>query len=183
MTKYFKTVLLPVVLIFSIASCSKTKTYADYLKEERENISKYINANNIAVQNFMPKDGEEWKTEDGRDIYYQSTLSGIYYHQIEKGTGSDAPALGYTVTVRYTGRNFSGIEIYNCTPKVTPDPESFEISASPAGKKFGTGFQEAVKYMRAGGHCKVILPFNAGNAPESTYYTPMLYEIWLIRVE
>ena len=182
MTKYLKTFFLFAASIFVVASCSKTKTYEDYLKEERENISKYISANNISVQNFKPTGDGEWKTADGRDIYFQSP-SGLYFHQIELGEGTVEPVVGYTALVRYIGTTLSGVQVYNCTPMYAPDPESFEISSNASGKKFGIGFQEAVRYLRVGGHCKTILPFNAGNSAEAYNYTPMVYEIWLVGLE
>jgi FKBP-type peptidyl-prolyl cis-trans isomerase len=179
--------------MLTIASCSKTKTYADYLNEERENIAKYISANNISVQNSKPEGVGEWKTADGKDIYYHSS-SGLYYHQIEKGDGQElVDYMGYRAYVRYIGTNLFGNEIYNWTAKFEPDPDSFEISSSPNGKRFGIGFQEAVKNMGTGGHCKIIVPFNLGNGnnwttsgaifSDAANYTPMIYEIWLIRLE
>jgi len=198
MYKYLKTVFLSFLSILTIASCSKTKTYADYLKEERKNIAAYISANNISVlsaisiQDSEPRGTGKWQTDDGRDIYCQLPSS-LYYHEIEQGDGPDEPKVGSTVLVRYIGTTLFGAEIYNCTNKISPNPDSFVISSSPSGKQFGTGFQEAVRNMRAGGHCKVIIPFNIGNgsnwtvsgtAYSDTYnYTPMVYEIWLIRVE
>ena len=191
--KYIKTIFFSLLSIVSIASCSKTKTYADYLKEERESISSYINANDIHVQNSRPEEPSEWKTADGKDDVYYYSSSGLYYHQIELGGGLVDPVVGYTAYVRYIGTTLSGTVMYDCTSKIDPDPQSFEIVSNPNGKRFGIGFQEAVKYMRAGGHCKIILPFNIGNGSNLTLagtvlsdaanYTPMLYEIWLIRVE
>jgi FKBP-type peptidyl-prolyl cis-trans isomerase len=191
MLKYLKVISLS-LLVISIASCSKTKTYADYLEEERKSISRYIDASNIRVQNSKPEETAEWKTDDGRDIYYRSS-SGLYYHQIEQGDGAIAPMVRNKVYVRYVGKTLSGNVIYDCTPKVSPNPESFEISPNPRGKRFGTGFQEAVKYMREGGRCKIIVPFNLGNGTnwtlsgtlfsDSDNYTPMVYEIWLLRVD
>jgi len=190
--KCLKIAFLSFLTIVSIASCSKTKTYADYLKEERRGISSYIAANNIDVQYLEPKETSEWKTDDGRDIYFRSS-SRLYYHQIARGDGAVAPVAGYTALVRYRGTTLSGTVLYDCTAGISSDPQSFQISTHPNGKRFGVGFQEAVKYMRAGGHCKIIVPFNIGNGSNQTLngtyfsdaanYTPMLYEIWLIRVE
>jgi len=190
--KYIKAIFFSFLSIVSIASCSKTKTYADYLKEERESISSYINANNIHVQNSKPEGLSEWKTDDGKDIYYRSSSS-LYYHQIERGDGLVDPVVGYTAYIRYIGTTLSGTVMYDCTSKIDPDPQSFEIVSNPNGKRFGVGFQEAVKNMRTRGHCKIIVPFNIGNGNNLTLagtvlsdaanYTPMLYEIWLIRVD
>jgi len=190
MSKYLKIVFLS-LLVVSIASCSKRKTYADYLKEERKAISSYIAAKNIHVQHSKPEGDEKWETNDGKEIYWQ-TASGLYYHQIELGDGSIAPVTGWTAYVHYTGTTLSGIVEYNHTNNQT-DPASFLISPNPNGKQFGVGFQEAVKYLRTGGHCKIIVPFNLGNGANQTWdgrfisdnesRRPMIYEIWLLNLE
>jgi FKBP-type peptidyl-prolyl cis-trans isomerase len=190
MSKYLKIVFLSLLAI-NITSCSKRKTYADYLKEEREAISSYIAANNIQVQYSKPEENGKWTTGDGKDIYFQSA-SGLYYHQIEPGDGPITPVAGYTVYVQYIGTTLSGTVIYNHTDNQM-DPASFPVSSNASGKQFGIGFQEAVKYLRAGGHCKIIVPFNLGNgynqtlggitSSDSQNHTPMVYEIWLLRVE
>jgi FKBP-type peptidyl-prolyl cis-trans isomerase len=190
MSKYLKIVFLS-LLVISIASCSKRKTYADYLKEERKAISSYIAANNIQVEYSKPEGNGKWATNDGKDIYWQ-TASSLYYHQIELGDGPIAPTTGWTAYVHYIGTTLSGTIVYNHTYNQT-DPASFLISSSPSGKQFGAGFQEAVRNLRVGGHCRIIVPFNVGNGLNQTLagtyisdaenYTPMIYDIWLLNLE
>lgn len=191
MCKHLKIAFLLLSSILFIASCSKTKTYADYLKEERENIKRYINNNAIEVQNARPEGTGEWKTEDGRDLYFQ-TATGLYYHQILLGEGR-IPKVGNEVQVRYVGKELSGAVIYDCTDRYSPNPQSFYLVTSPSGQRFGVGFQEAVKYLQVGGRCRIILPFNIGNGTNLTLeeisrsdamnYTPMIYEIELISLD
>ncbi len=192
MSKYLKIALFTWLTVTVSVSCSKRKTYADYLEDERKRIASYIDANHIQVEHSKPEGDGKWVTEDGRDIYYLSS-SGLYYHQIEQGDGLIAPVVGYEASVRYIGTTLSGTVVYDYSPKYQANPASFGISSNPKGKTYGIGFQEAVKYMRAGGRCKIIVPFNLGNGGNYTFsgtvfsdadnYTPMVYEIWLIHVE
>jgi FKBP-type peptidyl-prolyl cis-trans isomerase len=162
------------------------------LKEERKNIAAYISANDISVQHSKPEGTGRWQTEDGRDIYFQSSSS-LYYHQIELGDGSGELVNGSTAYIRYIGTTLFGVEVYNSTNRVSPDPDFLTISSNPSGRRLGAGFQEAVRNMRVGGHCKVIIPFNIGNGSNWTVsgtvfsdmhnYVPMVYEIWLVGVE
>ena len=76
---------------------------------------------------------------------------------------------------------------------MSANPQSFILVSNPNGYTFGVGFQEAVRFMRAGGHCKTIIPFGIGNGYNTSIngavrsdvanYMPMFYEIWLIKVE
>ena len=184
--------MLPLIML-GVVSCNKTKTYAAYLKEERKKISDYIDYNQIDVWNTKPDATlNEWKNEKGNDIYFR-TSSGLYYHQIDSGTGELANDYKGAY-VRYRGTDLSGILIYDCTGNSSPNPQFVNLISGTSNRIFGSGFQEAVKKMREGGHCKIIIPFAIGNGPnlpigsttplsDSESYTPMLYEIWLIKVE
>ncbi|MCB9017815.1 MAG: DUF4827 family protein [Prevotellaceae bacterium] len=192
MFRYIKFSLLTIMLALMSFSCSKSKSYADYVNEEKSAIGNYIDANNIEVVNTKPEGDGEWLTADGKPIYYRDSY-GLYFHQISKGTGTLAPLTGYTAYVRYVGKDLYGTEYYNHTSKNSADPASFTISSSPSGNQYGVGFQMAVRYMRSGGHCKVIIPFTIGNGTNYTVsggkdsdvsnYRPMSYEIWLVNVE
>ncbi len=192
MSKYLKIIFFSLLAVTIAASCDTRKTYADRLKEERKGITNYIAKNNIQVERAKPEGEGEWITEEGKEIYFHSS-SGLYYHQIKQGDRQVAPTVGYSVYVRYRGTTLSGKIVYDYTPQYQPNPAFFVISSNPNKKQFGIGFQEAVRYMRTGGHCKIIVPFNLGNGNNWTLegrlvsdaadYIPMVYEIWLENVE
>jgi FKBP-type peptidyl-prolyl cis-trans isomerase len=192
MSKILKIAFWTMAIMVGLLSCSKNKTYSDYLKEEREHIKKYINANQIDVQMTQPEGDGEWKTADGRNIYFQSA-SGLYYHQIDKGTGEQTPKVRSTVYVRYKGVTLSGDLLFNTMDEQAPNPDRFIITSNASASKFGVGFQEAVKNLTTGGRCKVIIPFNIGNGlnqslngtniSDAANYTPMVYEIVLEKIQ
>lgn len=190
-----KNILGIALLGLFISSCKDTETYADYVENEKEEIASFITTKNISVTENMPTGEGKWE-DGGREVYYHYTSGksdGLYYHQIELGDGDLVPQNNWTAYVRYIGYTLSGKEVYNCTAKYSPDPQGFVLLNSPYGSKFGIGFQQAVKNLRVGGHCKVIIPFDLGNSYNITINggkrsdldnkQPMFYEIWLVGLE
>ncbi|MBO4806128.1 MAG: DUF4827 family protein [Paludibacteraceae bacterium] len=179
------------LLLMGASSCSRTKSYADYVNEENSAISSYLKKENIEVVNTMPTGDDEWFSSDGRPVYFKDSY-GMYYHQIAKGEGTMKPQTGYTAYVRYVGTDLDGQVYYSCTSKTSADPVSFTLSSS-SGSIYGVGFQNAVRLMRAGGNCRVIIPFSVGNGTNQMLsglsssdmgdYRPMVYDIWLVNVE
>ena len=65
--------------------------------------------------------------------------------------------------------------------------------SNAAGASYGVGFQQAVKNLRVGGHCQVIIPFKLANnnlvtisgtrRSDASNYQPMFYDIWLVALE
>lgn len=175
-------------------SCKKSNTYADYKEAEDEAIDSYISKNHIKVTSVEPQSDEEWM-ENGQEVfchYTSSKAEGLYFHLCERGDGL-TPEVNWTAFVRYTGTSMKGKEFYNCTSSYSPDPKSFIVRSDAAGESYGRGFQEAVKKLKVGGHCKVIIPFTIGNSTltmttggsfsDKSNYQPMAYEIWLVGVE
>lgn len=177
------------------SGCKKSNTYADYVEKEDDLIDGFISRQKIAVTGSMPESEEEWKDGD-KDLYYLYSYGksdGLYFHLCEKGDGDQTPQANWTAYVRYRGTSLDGTIVYDCTSTVNPDPLSFVIQKDAHGHTYGRGFQEAVKNLRVGGHCKVIIPFSLANGKLTTVsgvlrsdyenYQPMFYEIWLVGLE
>lgn len=190
----FKTVIVGMMCVLTLSACKKSNTYADYKETEDEAIAAYLDNHNIIVTKAEPQSDEEW-LEDGREVYctYNSSkMDGLYFHLCERGEGR-TPEVNWTAYVRYIGTNTKGSEYYNCTASYSPDPLSFVVRDNAVGERYGSGFQEAVKKLKVGGHCKVIIPFSLGNSSLTTVsggvfsdranYQTMCYEIWLVAVE
>ncbi|MBR2261853.1 MAG: DUF4827 family protein [Paludibacteraceae bacterium] len=179
-----------------LVGCRKSETYADYLEAQEEAIDEFVSKNNIKVVGTMPEgETSEWMS-DGQKVFYlynSGDAEGLYYHQVELGTGDMKPQNNYTALVRYRGSKLSGELIYACTVDVSPDPVSFVLLSDAEGATLSTGFQQAVKNLRVGGHCQVIIPFSIGNSDlvtvkggvfsDSKNRVPMFYDIWLVGLE
>lgn len=185
------------LLLFPVMfSCKKSDTYADYMENEDDKIASFISREDVAVTGSMPTSTSKWKSEDGKDLYYlysTGKADGLYFHLIDQGTGDLVPQTNWTAYVRYKGTTLDGELIYDCTSSRNPDPLSFVIQDDALGQIYGRGFQQAVRNLRVGGHCKVIIPFAIGNGLLTTIsgglrsdysnYQPMVYEIWLVGLE
>lgn len=198
LTSNFKLAVLSLssILFVALTGCSKTKSYSDYLDDEDDAIEKFIKDHKIAVEGTMPASNDEWLTADGKEIYYlyaSGKAEGLYFHQVSKGEGTIEPQKNWTAYVRYAGYTLQGNMRYNCTAQYSPDPQSFKITSDASNTTFGEGFQQAVKNLRVGGKCKVIIPFKIGNENNITItggtisdaaeYQPMYYEIELVGLE
>lgn len=192
-TDRIKATVLSMAIFASLIGCGDAKTYSDYVDDEDNAIENFIKSHNISVQGSMPEGDSTWLNESGKEIYYlyaSGKSEGLYYHQVKKGDG-EAPKENWTAYVRYAGYTLEGRMLYNCTAQYAPDPQSLKITSS--GSTFGVGFQQALKNLRVGGKCKVIIPFSIGNENNLTLtgvtmsdaneYRPMYYEIELVGLE
>lgn len=196
--KFFITVRRVVTLLVcavALFSCKDTETYADRVDDEKEAIKSFIAGKNFAVTTSMPTDSLEWMDGNKKLFYKYETgvLEGLYYHQVEKGTGAE-PQTNWKAYVRYKGYDMTGKLYYDCTAATNPDPLSFILLQNPtSNNNYGRGFQYAVRNLRVGGHCQVIIPFDLANGTLSTVtggkrsdadeYKPMFYDIWLVALE
>lgn len=209
----FKTVITSfacvATLVCSFSSCKHVDTYADHLEDEKDEINKFITEEKAVIFDKMPTQNTEWLTADGRPVYYRFS-DGLYFHLIDRGdTTTLAPNVGNNVYVRYVGvcrgggdtgvsgwirSNFYKKVLYDWSEHNSITPTSFRVVASPnSNYTYGEGFQKAVRCLYAGGHCKVIIPFKIGNgynnnvyggvSSDELDYRPMVYEIWVTRVE
>lgn len=188
-------VLFILLCVISFYSCKKSDTYADYVEMENEAIDSYLSSNKIKVVSEMPQGKGEWMDGD-RKVFYLYEIGksdGLYYHQVELGDGDQIPQANWTAYVRYKGYTLNGELLYDCTSSRNPDPLSFVIAEDALNQTYARGFQQAVKNLRVGGHCQVIIPFDIGNGDlktvsgsvrsDSRTKQPMFYDIWLVGLE
>ena len=188
--------LLILACALSLFSCKDSgKTYAEWLEDEEEDIESFIKGKNISVTTSMPTGSSEWMDGNKRLFYKYETgeLDGLYYHQVEKGTGRE-PEINWRAYVRYKGYLLNGTLLYDCTSAVSPDPLSFVLVQNPSsGYSYGMAFQHAVRNLRVGGHCQIIVPFSLANGTlttvtggkrsDATEHKAMYYDIWLVGLE
>lgn len=187
--------LISFLVLISMFSCKKGNTYADHVEAEDDAIDEYVEKNNISIVGKMPEGDSEWMDGDQK-VYYlygSGRADGLYYHQVSLGDGDVKPQENWTAYVRYQGYTLSGELVYDCTASVSPDPLSFIVLSNATGASYGVGFQQAVKNLRVGGHCQVIIPFKLANnnlvtisgtkRSDASNYQPMFYDIWLVALE
>jgi len=137
-------------LIFS--SCSDTKTYAELLKDEKVVMADYIKRNKIHVLSSFPAD-DAWGEND-----YVLTSSGLYFHMVSPGTGTDTLELNDLVVPRFVQYTL-GVEpdtISNWNTIDFPYPTTFHYGAYT---EVCVAWHEAAGYMKKNeSEAKLIVP-------------------------
>jgi FKBP-type peptidyl-prolyl cis-trans isomerase len=154
--KNFRAIILSVtvLLVLSLISCDPAKKMQ---KQENEEIQSYLTQNNT--------------------LLYVKQPSGLYYLEVTAGTGI-SPVRTDSAFVKYTGMFLSG--------------DVFDSNVS-SGNLYGfivgqniTGFDEGVTLMKVGGKSSLLIPSKLGYGAGGTYsisgYTPLLFDIELVKV-
>ncbi len=157
------------------SSCNKTKTYADYLKDESKAIKNFIAENNIKVLDEYPADSTFAPNE-----FYRDPATGVYFNVIDRG-GRRA-SIGEEVYVRFSGLEYfmkTDTTKYSNMTSVDTQILVFGNSATyPA-----VAWVVPLAYVGHLGEVKMIVPFNSGlpedKAPnyQPTYYNFIKYRI------
>jgi len=153
-----RSILFSVGILMTIVSCNKSKQFEE---EERRQIEEYLQNNST--------------------INFEKKPSGLYYHEIVKGTGR-FPVKFDTAFVKYTGKFLDGVIFDSNVSKTT----YLEVLVGAPG--LIPGFAEGISYMAAGGKSLILVPSSLGYGSVGHYYggisgyTPLLYEITLVQV-
>ena len=114
------------------------------------------------------------------NITVEPTASGLYYIEVEKGTGAKAEA-GKTVKVHYTGTLLDGTKFDSSLDR--GEPFSFALGQGQVIK----GWDEGIAMMNVGGKAKLIIPSSIayGESDMGTIapYSPLVFDVELIGVE
>jgi FKBP-type peptidyl-prolyl cis-trans isomerase len=126
---------------------------------EESKISAYISSNNITTP---------------------PTESGLYYIELEKGTGSQAEN-GKTVKVHYTLYNIEGEKLQSSLD--AGQPFSFELGKGQVIE----GWDEGIALMKAGGKAKFVIPSelaygSTARSADIPAYSPLVFEVELLEV-
>ena len=159
------------------ASCRKTKTYAEHLKDETKAIEKFISQNRLTVLDKFPAD-----TVFKANEFYRDPATGVYFNIIERGESKNKAKLGSEIYVRYSGlryfaRNNDTIKYSNTDPIVSPWPETI-IYRGPVTMRSRDLYSRTtpawVVPLSSVGHngkVRLIVPFNMGNEADRANFS------------
>lgn len=175
-------------LCVAFAACSSSETYADKLKNERKNISRFINEHNIVVLNQYPASGVFEENE-----YFRDPLTGVYINVIDSGNGNRVSVSKRSeVNVRFDGAmtlptNESDTTTNNL-PGSQPISFTYGITATYSNSNVGsfdyyylsTGITAPLQYVGENARVRLIVPFASGSnyqlaAFRAMYYTQLQY--------
>lgn len=169
-------------------ACSSSETYADKLKNERKNISRFINEHDIVVLNSYPASGVFKENE-----FFRDPLTGVYINVIDSGNGNRADASKRSeVNVRFwdamTLPAADSDTISNNVPGLQPISFTYGIVATYANANSSTldyyylssGITAPLQYVGENARVRLIVPFATGSnyqlaAFKAIYYTQLQY--------
>lgn len=188
MRKVLGLICFIIALCVAFAACSSSETYADKLKNERKNISRFINEHNIVVLNQYPASGVFEENE-----YFRDPLTGVYINVIDSGNGNRASVSKRSeVNVRFDGAmtlptNESDTTTNNL-PGSQPISFTYGITATYSNSNTGsfdyyylsTGITAPLQYVGENARVRLIVPFASGSnfqlaAFKAMYYTQLQY--------
>lgn len=182
-------------LMFVFQSCSKTRTYADRLADEKKAIDRYMKKNKfelISREEFFKNDTTTAENQ------YVELQTGLYMHVVNRG---DQMGEEYKfkhrdeITVRFTEYNI--IEGYETVVGNTNNPffvDAFVLTESDAGirgefvgrgnmaeiygsKNVPPGWIIPLEYLRYGAHVKLIISSKLGHTLASQQVYPYAYDL------
>jgi len=189
--------------VITFQSCNNGKTYAEYKKEEREAIRKFIEVNNIKVIDKDEFLANDTTTDVSQNEYVLFSDNGVYMQIIDRGKGSLMAIGRHELLARYweykiteTGEldtlstNAMGTLFpYPDELIVTRDSTSFSGSFSTGemssmyGASVPGGWLLPFKYLKTGratsarAKIRIIVPHSEGTSTASSYIYPTFYEI------
>lgn len=163
------------------ASCNKTPTYMDRLKDESKAINRFISRNNLVILDEYPSNGVFRENEFYRDPY-----SGVYYNIIDPGNSNIKVEQGSEINIRYKGLTYfmtdDTTKYTNDNPVTSPWPQTitFQGQLNSVTRSYYTssvpGLIAPAQHLGEGGKAKLIVPFNMGSQYDRTNYQPTYYE-------
>lgn len=159
--------IIVAALAVLVSSCRLSTKSDEYAEEERQMIQAYIASHDT--------------------ISFQSKSSGLYYADLEPGTGPQVDIYD-TLSLVYTGRFLNGSKFDTCVGIDTLQYIINEYYSVP-------GFHEGLLYMREGGKALFLIPSGLAFGASGTQYTgfqgavtipgftPILFEVDLLKVD
>lgn len=193
MKNTFITLFSILSLLFVFSACSKSKTYAERLADERKAINKYIKANNIKVLTFDEFAEQDSVTNVDKNEYVE-LQNKVYLQIVNIGSENlvDTFASGDQLYIRF--KEFDIMENFETIRSNDVDayPDLFNYRINK-GEVFGeflegkmisnnirsvpSGWLISMRFARKGAYLKVIVPSKMGHMGASNSVLPYFYEL------
>ena len=161
--------LISVVAIGLLASCNKSRTYAQRLGDEKKLIERFVDKNNIIILNEYPQDSVFKSNE-----FFFDSSSGVYYNVIEKGS-SRVIKNGEEIYIRFKGLSYISSDdttTYSNVNSLQPELLVYGNSSTYAS----TAWVVPLKNIGNRAKVKMIVPFTMGLSSDNQAYRTAYYE-------
>ena len=186
-------------LMFIFQSCSKTRTYADRLADEKKAIDRYTKKNKIQTISYDEFIANDTVTDITKNQYVE-LQTGLYMQIIVRGDKMDDKFKfkdRNEITVRFSEYNI--MEEYETNVGNTNNPffvDAFVLTIRDSGirgefvdrgnmleiygsKAVPSGWLIPLEYLRSGAHIKLIVSSKLGHTLSSQQVYPYAYDLKL----
>lgn len=200
MTSIKKLVNYMALLLLSLsgagaASCSKTESYSELLREEENAVNWYLASQKVCIN--LPEDSISFETGPDAPFYKLDENGYVYMQVINKGdidpvTGkpSNPVKSGDLVYFRYMRKSiqdlYNGVEADwsgNSDNLLQSTSFVYKNTYLSSTTQYGTGIQMPLKFLGYGSEVNLVLKSYYGFATDQTYCIPFLINIRYFKPE
>lgn len=181
-------ILLSLILLLPLCSCSDSESYANLLKEEEKASNWYLAGKKICLT--IPKDSIFITGNDAP--YYKMDADGYLYMQvINAGDSENRPKEGDKVFFRYMRMNIKNL-YKNGTESWTGNAENMEMAPSSFwfqdyklsdSQQFGLGIQTPLNYLGYNSEVNLVLKSYYGFTAEQASCIPYALNVRYFKAE
>ena len=178
-----------------VASCSKTESYSELLREEEKAVNWYLASQKVSIE--LPEDSISFETGTDAPFYRLDENGYVYMQVINKGDvdpvtnrPADPVKSGDVVYFRYMRKSiqdlYNGVESdWSGHSDNLTQPTSFVYKNTylSSTTQFGTGIQMPLKFLGYGSEVNLVLKSYYGFSIDQTYCIPYIMNIRYFKPE
>ena len=179
--------LFGVVILMAVSSCSKNKSYAELLSEERHAVNAYLA--NQKIVNEIPDDNNFLTGKDAP--FYRIDPDGNVYMQVIRATDIDEDEAKVNEPIYFRYMRYDLLSWYN-NGTWEGEGNASEMSLSStyflfsnftaaASAQYGYGIQLPLTLIGVNSEVNLIIRSQYGNTSEISYVRPFLYNVRYFR--
>ena len=183
---------ITLLALFTFASCDKSQSYSELLRDEEKAVNWYLANQNIALE--LPENPQDIITSQkaGADApFYRLDPDGNVYMQVVTADFNDLVEEGDLVYFRFTRENILFLyQDIESTPTGNSDflaygPASFiyKNTTLPSSYTWGTGIQMPLKYVGYNSEVNLVLKSYYGFYDEQSSCVPYLINLRYFKPE
>ena len=196
MKKSVLTILSVLSLFLVFQSCSKTRTYADRLADEKKAIDRYVKNNKINIISYQRFIENDTVTDIDKNEYVE-LQTGLYMQIVDRGSKVDVDTFAHRdeITVRFREYNIQEgyetmvgntnnpyfVDAFSYTKTENQVKGEFVGEGNMVGyyqtKTVPTGWLIPLDYIRYGAHIKLIISSKLGHMNSFREVYPYAYDM------
>lgn len=176
------------MLLGVMASCHKSESYADLLKDEMRAVNWFLAGENVCIE--IPSDSI-FETGENAPFYKMDEDGNVYMQVIDPGDRSDRPQKNDRVYFRFSRmnlKNFYELDFESWSGNASdlgssmgPTSFLFDNYTLSTTYQYGTGIQLPLKYLGYNSRVRLVLKASVGFTSDQSSCLPYLMDVRYFR--